>query len=51
MKIFILMVYLNGTPIAHKYKFAFKQTCDKMGRDISKTKKTWSYKCVERFVK
>jgi hypothetical protein len=46
------MVYLNnGMPIKYSYKFSFKETCDKIGKDISKTKKTWSYKCVKRFVK
>jgi len=51
MKVFILTVYLSGTPVIYSYKFAFKETCDKIGKDISKTKKTWNYKCVERLVK
>ena len=45
------MVYLKGTPVKHPYKFVFKETCDKIGKDISKIKKTWKYKCTERILK
>jgi hypothetical protein len=51
MKIYILLITLNNTVIPYQYKFAFKDTCDKIGKELSNIKKNWSYSCVPKTIR
>jgi len=45
MKIYILLITLNNIVVPYQYKFAFKDTCDKIGKDLASIKKDWRYSC------
>jgi hypothetical protein len=45
MKLWVLTIILLNTTIKHKYKFLKEDNCRKVGRELSKIKKTWKYSC------
>lgn len=49
MAAYILFITLNNAVIEHPYKFAYVETCQKVGKEIASIKKSWRYKCI--FVK
>ena len=50
MKVYVLLITLNNIVIHYPYKFAFRGTCVKLGKEISSTKKEWRYACEPRTI-
>lgn len=46
MIVYVLLINLPNFVIHYPYKFAFRGTCDKLGKEIASTKKEWRYSCV-----
>ena len=48
MIVYVLLINLPNFVIEYPYKFAFRGTCDKIGREVVSIKKEWRYTCVTR---
>lgn len=46
MSVYLLSITLGNFVITHPYKFAFKETCQKVGKQVVENKKSWKYRCV-----
>jgi len=45
MKLWILILTLNGRQFTHDYKFYYKKTCDTIGKSFINKRKTNTFKC------
>lgn len=51
MTIQILYLLIEGHSIDHPYHFAFKDTCDKVGKTMVKDYKYEGYRCVKEIMR
>lgn len=51
MIVYVLLITLPNLTIQCPYKFAFRDTCVKLGKEIASTKKEWRYSCVSKNIR